>query len=322
MLVEDFIHSRQAEWQRLEQLVDRAGQQAALGPAEVDDLGRLYRQASADLALAQRDFGGQRVAIYLNQLVGRAHARLYRDKPLRWQQVRRFYTATFPQLYRQVLPYTIVAFLLFLVPALVAFGLVWQAPATIETVIGPEVADLAEQVKGGRLWTEIAPAVRSTAAASIMTNNLRVMFLTFSGGILVGLPTILVLVVNGLHIGGIFGLLQAYGMVPGLAEFVAAHGPIELSVIFLAGGCGLFMGDGLVRPGLSGRWLALIARGRIAVRLIIGSVPLLVIAGLIEGFLSPSAAPWPVKAVVGLTTGLLLHAYWLRAGGATAASAP
>ncbi|RME57050.1 MAG: stage II sporulation protein M, partial [Caldilineae bacterium] len=112
--------------------------------------------------------------------------------------------------------------------------------------------------------------------------------------------------------GAIFGLLQAHGMSGGLAEFVLAHGFIELSVIFVAGGCGLYVGDGLLRPGLLSRRDAVLQRARLAVEIILGCAPLLVLAGLIEGFISPSGFPWPVKGLVGVATGAALHWYWLK----------
>lgn len=261
--------------------------------------------------MAQRDYGGQRVAVYLHQLVARAHALIYREEPLRWVRLVRFYTETFPRLYRRLLPYTILAFLLFLVPAVAGFVLVAGRPELIYTLLGPGVRDLVRKVEGGELWTQIAPAVRSAASAIILTNNIQVMFLTFAGGITAGLFTGFILLLNGLQIGAIFGLLQVHGLSAGLAEFIVAHGPIELSVIFLAGGCGLYVGDGLIRPGLLARRAALIQRAQLGGRLILACVPLLILAGLIEGFISPSALPWWVKALVGLATGSALYAYWL-----------
>ena len=183
----------------------------------------------------------------------------------------------------------------------------------VYTILGPGVAGLVKNVEDGKLWTEIAPGVRSAASALILTNNIQVMFLTFAGGITAGLLTTYVLLFNGLTLGAIFGLLQAHGPAGGLAESVVAHGFIELSVIFLAGGCGLYLGDGLIRPGPLSRREALIRRGNVAVRLILGCMPLLILAGLIEGFISPSGLPWWIKLIVGLSTGILLHWYWLGA---------
>ena len=315
MNLELFLQQRRQSWQRLEHLLTQTHKrERRLTASELEEFGRLYRAATADLALAQRDYPGQTVSSYLNQLVARAHAELYQGEPLRWRQLRRFYAATFAQLYRKIGRYTTVAFVLFALPALAALFVIWADPTLIAVIEGPEIAGLVEEVKQGKLWTEIDPAARSAASGLIMTNNLRVLFLTFAGGITAGLLTAWVMIVNGLHLGAIFGLLLAYDMAAGLAEFVVAHGFIELSVIFLAGGCGLYMGDALLRPGLLSRRQALVQRARISVQLILGCAPLMVVAGLIEGFISPSALPWPVKLGVGVATGAALHWYWLRVG--------
>jgi uncharacterized membrane protein SpoIIM required for sporulation len=140
------------------------------------------------------------------------------------------------------------------------------------------------------------------------------MFLTFAGGMTAGLYTAWILLSNGMHLGAIFGLLQVHGLAGGLGEFVVAHGFIELSVIFLAGGCGLYIGDGLLRPGLYSRQAVLRHRAREGGLAILACIPLLVLAGLIEGFISPSSLPWLFKAFVGVGTGIALHWYWLRTG--------
>ncbi|HRJ41577.1 MAG: stage II sporulation protein M [Caldilineaceae bacterium] len=315
MQINRFIEKEKRGWQRLEALTATSrGNAEALSEAELYELGHLYQIAASDLALAQRDFPSHQITRYLNQLVGRTHAVLYREEALRWQQFRLFYQKSFPLLYRRLLPYTAASFLLFLLPAIIAFAVVWQTPDHIYTLLGQDIASLVHTVEEGELWTEIAPSVRSSASATILTNNIGVMFYAFAGSLTGGLLTLYILLFNGLSLGAIFGLLQFHGMSPGLAEFILAHGPVELSVIFLSGGCGLFVADGLLRPGLLTRQAALVERAKTAVQLILGSVPLLIGAGLIEGFISPSGLPWPVKALVGLVTGVALHRYWLRRG--------
>ena len=315
MNLDIFLNQRRPKWQRLETLLKQSQRNLqTLSSDELDELGRLYRNATSDLALARRDFPGHNVNAYLNQLVGRAHSFLYRGEPLRWQWLTQFYSQTFPRLYRELLPYTICSFALFMVAIFIAFFTVWQMPDTVYLFMGEGAVGLVREVEQGRMWTDIEPAVRSSSASFILTNNIQVTFLTFAGGITAGLLSAWILVNNGLNIGAIFGLLQFHGMFSGLAEFVAAHGFIELSVIFLAGGCGLYMGDGLLRPGLLTRRAALVERGQDSVRLILGCVPLLIIAGLIEGFISPSGLHWGVKLAVGLSTGILLYYYWFFVG--------
>ncbi|MEX1019005.1 MAG: stage II sporulation protein M [Litorilinea sp.] len=315
MNLERFLQQRKPNWQALETLLQRASRNLGeLSAGELDELGRLYRMVTSDLALAQRDFPTQQVTHYLNQLAGRAHSVIYGGGPISRRALATFYTAGFPQLYRAILPYTTVAFVLFLLTALIAFVLVWRDPHAIYVIQGAAVEPLVRQVEAGNLWTDIPPAVRSAASATILTNNIQVTFITFAGGISAGIFTAWILALNGLHIGSIFGLLQFHGLALGLAEFVAAHGPVELSIIFAAGGCGLYVGDGLLRPGLQSRRAALVRRARQSVQLILGCAPLLVFSGIIEGFISPSGAPWLLKVAIGLLTGGALHFYWLRAG--------
>lgn len=314
MRMETFVQRRQADWQRLETLINRAKSSAeTLSAADLYELGTLYRSATSDLALAQRDFPSAQVTLYLNQLIGRGHGLIYREEPLRWQQMRTFFAVTFPQRVRQLLPYTAVAFLIFFIPALVAFVMVAADAERVYTFLGADASTeaLVRTVESGELWTEIAPSVRSAASATILTNNIGVMFMAFAGSATAGLFTLFIMLINGLSIGGVFGLLQAHNMSAGLAEFVVAHGFIELSVIFLSGGCGLYVGEALIRPGLLSRKDALVLRARVAVSIILGCVPLLIVAGLIEGMISPSGLPWIVKAAVGVGTGVVLYGYWL-----------
>ncbi len=310
-----FVGKKQSDWRKLEALLDRAEKRIqAFSDEELDELGKLYRQAASDLALAQRDFPGQKVTRYLNGIVARSHAVIYRGDPMKVRTIRTFFARTFPQIYRKLWPYTLIAFLVFLIPAIIAFFVVLRNPDAITRLLGQDVQELVKQVEQGEMWTEIAPAVRSTASTAILTNNIQVMFFSFAGGVTAGLLTLYVLFFNGLQIGALFGLLQAHGMSANLATFIIAHGVIELSVIFLSGGIGLYIGDGLLRPGLQRRRDALADRARTGVQAILGSIPLLVIAGLIEGFISPSALPWQIKAAVGAGSGLLLYGYWLLAG--------
>ena len=318
MQVDTFLAERRPSWQQLEALLTQTKTNIRrLSAHDLEDLGRLYRSTTSDLALAQRDFPNQRVTYYLNGLVSRAHAQIYQEAPLRRHALVQFYRTQFPLLYRKLLPYTSLCFAVFLIGAMIAFFVTWRQPDAIYVFAGPGIEDLVRQVESGKLWTEIAPSARSAASSMILTNNIRVMFLTFAGGITAGLLTLWVVLSNGIDLGAIFGLLQVHGLSSGLGEFIVAHGFIELSVIFLAGGCGLYMGDGLIRPGLRTRRTALVERSREGVQLILGCVPLLILAGLIEGFISPSGLPWAIKLAVGLLTGILLHYYWLYAGGRT-----
>jgi uncharacterized membrane protein SpoIIM required for sporulation len=309
---EDFVTRHRGGWTRLETLLERArGDLHQLTAAELEELGQLYRHVASDLAIAQRDFPGDRVALYLNQLFGRAHAQVYRGGTGTWRRIGAFFLVEFPQVYRANRWFMAAAAALFVLPALVAFFAV-QISQELQQALLPQT--LIEMVQRGEMWTDIPDRVRPVASSFIMTNNIQVAFLAFAGGVLLGLGSAYVLVMNGLLIGAVAGLCEQYGLSLGLWSFVAAHGAIELSVIMIAGGAGLMLGWALISPGLRGRPEALSIAATQAGKLLIGCIPLLVIAGIIEGFVSPSDLLPEVKFATGLATGIALHTFLIRAG--------
>ena len=315
MKPDEMITQRKADWQQLTLLLDRSERDlSGLSSTELEQLSRLYRAASADLALVQRDFPRHDVARYLNQLVARGHALIYRSEPLTGQEFWRFITEGYPRLWRECAPFILGAFLLFVLPALLAGGLGLYDPQSAAWLMPEGMQSALEDLEQRQLWTDIQVNERPAASSFIMRNNIQVSFLAFSGGMTAGLLTGYVMLTNGLMLGGLLGVAYHYGVGNGLANFVIGHGVIELSVIFFSGGAGLMMGWAVLRPGLRRRGEALAEAARKAVRLLSLCVPLLVIAGLIEGFLSPSSLPWTVKWGAGLISGVLLYGYLIFAG--------
>jgi uncharacterized membrane protein SpoIIM required for sporulation len=147
-----------------------------------------------------------------------------------------------------------------------------------------------------------------------MANNIQVMFFAFAFGALLGLGTLYVMAFNGGVNAAILALVYRAGYGPELTSFMIGHGVIELSCIFLAGGAGLLVGSAMLLPGDLSRADALKTRGLEAIRLIAGCVPILVIAGIIEGFISPAPINPAIKYGVGIATGVALYAYLLLAG--------
>jgi uncharacterized membrane protein SpoIIM required for sporulation len=313
---EQFIRTRQTDWNHLAYLLEKSKNGVRhLSPDEIKLLGNLYRTATSDLALAQREFPQHRVTRYLNQLVGRGHALIYHGEPLSVKRLGDFFVAGFPQRFRQTLPFFLVTAILLVLPALLVGGAVYRQPAAAQWLLPAAVLPLIDGIERQELWVDIAVEERPYASSFIMTNNIQVSFLAFAGGITAGLLTVYVLINNGALLGGLTGLTAAHDVGFELWTFVIGHGVIELTTICIAGAAGLMLGWAILQPGLLRRRDALILASRQALALILGCVPLLVIAGLIEGFISPNESiPWPVKWGVGLVSGLLLYSYLLLAG--------
>ena len=311
-MIEAFVARRRARWERLSALLDRAASpRRSLTVDELDELARLYRQATGDLAIARRDFPEDRSTYFVNQLVTRAHGVLYREAPAPLSQLTRFFAQDLPREYRASWQYLVLAALLLFAP--------WFALSTA-IIVRPEVAalvlppSLLADIKAGETWFDIDPVKRSQVSALIMTNNIQVSLLVLAGGIAGGLGTVYFLITNGLHLGAVMGALMAYNLGDRLVGFVAAHGFLELSEIVIAGACGLMIGRAIVWAGLEPRRQALIAASARSVRLLVGTLPFMVVAGILEGFVSPMGFAWPFKVAIGLTTAVVFYGYLTLTG--------
>jgi uncharacterized membrane protein SpoIIM required for sporulation len=305
--VDDLILARRERWEALQALIDRAGNDPRrLEAAEIEQLGRLYRQVTSDLALARRDFPHEQVVDYLNGLATRAYPLVYQAPASSWRRIGRFFLQDFAARYRAAGWFILAAFLLFALPARAGFLSTLADPPLAEQVLPPE---LTRVVREGRLWTDIPPERRALAASVIATNNIRVAILAFAGGILLGTLTVYVLVFNGLLFGAILGYTHLYHLDGSLLAFVSPHGYLEMTVVFIAGGAGLKMGWAIIQPGLLSRRDALVQAAQQAVLLLVGSLPILAVAGIIEGFVSPSRLPDGFKLAFGLLTGMALHLF-------------
>ncbi len=316
MRADEFYQSRKGDWEALSHLLDLSQKDMrGLSETQVNDLARLYRATTSDLALAKRDFPRNDITAYLNQLVARAHATVYRSEPLALKRLWDFATKGFPRLFRETWIFTFVAALFFILPALVSGLITYVQPATATLLLPPEMQSLISIVEDKQLWVDIPVEERPYTSTFIMQNNIRVSFLAFASGLTAGLMTLWVLFFNGLIMGTLTGLTSFHGIGFELWTFVIGHGVIELSVIFISGGSGLMLGWAILRPGLMRRRDALAQAARKAVYLLLGAVPWLVVAGSIEGFISPNnnIAP-PIHWIVGIVSGIFLYSYLLLAG--------
>ncbi|WP_321471874.1 stage II sporulation protein M [uncultured Paludibaculum sp.] len=287
-----WTRKRQPHWKRLEQLIGVAsGGLTKLNHGELREFGLLYRQTAADLSTVLEDSSSAQLAHYLNDLLGRGHNLLYMGQRPRLSGIIDFYAAVYPAVFRQTLPLTALATAIFFVSATVGWVVTASDPAFAHRVLGPQMMVSIEQHE---MWTHSVVAMKPVAASQITTNNLSVAFAACAGGITI-LGSLWLMIFNGLMLGVVGAATYAAGMALPLWSFVAPHGVLELPAIFIAGGAGFEITRGLLFPGLLPRRASLAQAGGRAVRLMLGTLPLLLIAGTIEGFFSASATPVVMK---------------------------
>lgn len=310
--IEPFVQRRIADWKALEALLAKVDRRA-LSVADLSSVDRLYRRAASDLAHAQTFFGGSEVHRFLNQLCGQGYGTLYRRRA-RLEGMREFFVRGFPSIAREAMPYTRVAAWLMLGGVLLGLTTVAFAPSGAAVLLEPRLLDhiLRRELWTDQLLEQLHPA---EVAVSIFTNNLRVSFSAFATGITAGIGTVALLAFNGLQIGAILMACAQNDVAGTMLSFMAAHGPVELSIIAITGGAGLMMGHALIEPGERSRSVALREHAGKAVRLVIGCAPFLIAVGIVEGFVSPGDFfPWPLKVALGVGTGFAFWRYLLRAG--------
>jgi uncharacterized membrane protein SpoIIM required for sporulation len=310
-----FINQRKIAWQRLEDLLkmlDRSSLRR-LGREEVRELGRIYRRTASDLAIARAESRDPRLVNYLNSLVIRAHGRIYRADAQGGKKIARYFTRDLPQTFRRTWRYTFLAFSVFFIFGLLSFIATRYDPEFSELVgVNPALRELYIETKTP--WWESLNKSNQIGASAIMTNNIQVTIYTFAFGATFGVGTLFYLAYNSANIGSVLALTYKAGFGNDLVTFMVAHGVIELSCIFIAGGAGLLIGSAMIMPGNLTRADALRTRGMEAVRLMLGVALLLVVAGTIEGFISPAPIDPRIKYSVAAITGLAMYAYLLFVG--------
>ena len=285
-----WIEKRRPLWDRLAALLSQADQAGLkqLSRAELQELALLYRQVAADLSVLRQDTTARTYATFVNQLLARAHHIIYSRRKTNLLTLFRFLRDEYPVIFRRNIHYVAASLVISLACGLLGVVLTSARPEFMRHFVGPAMIATMERHE---MWTKSIVSAAPGATSFIMTNNLTVSFETFAGGISFGLLTLFSLYNNGMLLGVIGAACHHYGMSVALWSFVAAHGSLELPSIIIAGAAGLRLAQGMLFPG-GYRWKDSIARSGIeATRLVSGIIPLLVIAGCLEGFFSPSRAP-------------------------------
>ncbi len=300
MNLDRFLRERTPDWEELATLLDRAGNRPQrLGPEGVLRLGSLYRASAADLALARRRFAGDPLIERLESLVLRARQLVYGERASR-RTVRAYLLTGYWRSIRArpaVLAVVLVA--MFASTGLAALwastdpgAAVGLVPAAYRGAANPHVHNLPTGAANG-----------AALSSEIYTNNIRVAFLAFAGGLLAGTITLFVLVYNGLLLGTLAGLSSQAGTLSVFVRYVVPHGVLELSCFAVSGVAGLRLAMALIDPGTLPRGEALRRQARPAVALVLATAPWLVLAGLTEGFITPSGLPLGAALALGLGLG-------------------
>ncbi len=299
-----WLEARNPEWQHIEQSLPALADDKPIQPREIELAMRRYPELARDLAIARRTAAGSKLTAYLEYLYQNLYRALYRQPRLTRDDVRYFAQSEVPAAVYLLRWHIFSVAVGFVLAAAAGWWLVSSYPELAALFASEEMIN---GVQNGELWTDgllnIIPS--SILSVQIFTNNIMVALTALSLGVLYGIGTIYIIGLNGLMLGGVFAFVAAYGMDDNLLNFIAAHGPVELSVIVIAGAIGFYAGESLARPGQRSRGQAFQAAVKLGSKLMLVCVIFLIGAGLIEGYISPDPA---FGFTTRVTVGLL---YWV-----------
>jgi uncharacterized membrane protein SpoIIM required for sporulation len=311
-----FVLRRQAGWERLEELLavaDRGGLRA-LKPAQLQSLALLYRAATSDLAAAQSRAYTSEMRDYLNRLIARAHAYVYVESARPgWANVTAFFARTFPREVRASWRSVAACTAITVVAALVAYWLVAERSQNAYALVPRELIYVIDKpIHDANFGFD--RDYSAAMATEIIVNNVKVAMVAFAGGMTLGILTFWAILENGLMVGALGALYHAKGFGSDFWATIAPHGVIELSAIQIAGASGFLLAQALIAPGRLRRIDALKANARRAGVLMLGVAGMLVVAGTIEGFVTPQRTSIAFRVAFGGATAIALSAYLAFAG--------
>lgn len=301
--------TRRAEWARLDQL-----SRARLDGDGVDELIARYRAASADLAELKTSVGESPQSAHLSTIIAAARLRLTGASDSVLTQLGRFFGSQLPAALYRVRWTTLVIAVVFIAIGVVVAAWVASDPALVATLGPPDLlAQYADEDFTG-YYTENPAAV---FAGMVWTNNAWIAAQCVLFGV-TGIWPLYVLMQNAIGLGVSGGIMAAHDRADVMLLYIAPHGLLELTCIFVAGAAGLHIFWAWVAPGHRTRAAALAEEGRALATVAIGLVFALALAGLVEGFITGWALPWPIKIGIGAAALGVFLVYMLLIGGRAA----
>ncbi|MBN1851864.1 MAG: stage II sporulation protein M [Pirellulales bacterium] len=315
----NFLSRNKPDWQELELLIKRANRSTRkLSPEELARLDVLYRRTTIHLAQLSTRTTDRQLVKYVNDLTAAAHSLIYLPpKESTFRGILHFFMEGFARVVARTWQYHAISGALVLAGGLLAFHVSRMDPLTAynllpahdERMPGATPEQLENVLRGGR---DQSSGTKFLFASFLFTNNLKVGLLAMAVGVLAAIPTVLLLVYNGMMLGAFAAIHHDASLAIPFWAWILPHGITEVAAIVLCGGVGLLLGSAVVQPGLERRSERLRAAGLEVVRICGGIAIMLLIAAAIESYLRQSHLSDPARLIFAAITAVLWFGYFLH----------
>ena len=282
-----FIRINKEKWQNFEKTLNR---QSSAAP---DNLAEIYIKITDDLSFAQSHFPSAEVTVYLNELASRIHQSIYKNKKEDTGRMVRFWTREIPLEVGLSMRYLLYSFIIFMISAIIGAVSAAHDDTFIRLIMGDAYVNLTlENINKGDPLAIYKSAEQITMFMGITFNNIMVSFYVFAAGVLTPFATGYMLLKNGIMIGAFQYFMYQQGFLADSLLTIWIHGTLEISSIIIAGGAGLLMGSSFIFPGTYSRMESFRRGARRGMKIVIGLVPVFMLAGFLEGFVT-RRTEWP-----------------------------
>ncbi len=288
-----FRKEREDKWLELDRMVKRVEKKGikSLSSDEIFRLQSLYRVTLSSLSVARNISLDRSVLEYLEALSTRAYFCIYGPQSTFWSSVIFFFSHQFPHSLRMIVKPIALSALIVVLATAVGFGLTYTEPnwfygfvdAGLAADRGPETP-VAELRAGLFETSETAIEFLEVFATYLFIHNAGIGILAFALGFAFGIPTVLLLISNGLMLGAFSALFVSKGLSVEFHGWLFIHGTTELLAIIICGGAGLAIGGAAIFPNRQSRMTSMMDQGRRSATVVVGAVAMFLIAGLLEGF--------------------------------------
>ncbi|MEN8906338.1 MAG: stage II sporulation protein M [Clostridiales bacterium] len=263
-----------------------------------------YHIICGNLSYSRTNYKNSDTTIFLNNLVATAHSYIYLKKPSKLKSTYIFFTKEFPLLILEMKYYFLISFLIFFSGFLISFIFTFENPDYSLAFIPEKYASI--DFSKSKVDITLSNAA---FASNVLTNNIKVGIFAFSLGITLGIGTTWILIKNSFVFGSLAALAFKQNLNLIFWSQVLPHGILEIFSILICGTSGLIMGYSLINPGEYSRKNSLIHKGKIAIKLTLGTIPIFIIAALVEGFITTNKWSDPTKIAFSIFTLILIFAY-------------
>lgn len=302
-----FLKKNQKKWKHMEIMLSEYKVTAP------DKLADLYIELMDDLAYAQTNYDDSNTTVYLNALAVDIYQAIYENKKERTNRLYNFWIYELPYEFYKVQRYLLYAFLIFLVSTIIGVVSTAYDDSFPRVILGDNYVNMTlENIKKGDPLAVYKSQDETSMFYMITVNNIRVSFMTFVSGILGGLGTVYMLFKNGVMLGSFQWFFYNQGLLKESFLIIWIHGTLEISAIVIAGASGLLLGAGVVFPKTYKRSVSIVKNAKKALKIIIGLVPVFIMAGFLESFVTRMTdAHWIIRLGIILVSFLFIIYYFV-----------